>query len=115
MIGFDFDKTVTEVLEIIRDNELDSEIRDYFNELLDEDEIIIDPPNYFEIRCKSENGKANGTCVGGILFEEEVKKLSKNELLLHNELGARATAIFDKIKVKEKKQDNYYSKFNKRR
>ncbi|MGL5381228.1 hypothetical protein [Clostridium sp.] len=115
MLGFDFDKTVKEVLDIIKANELDLDIKEYLMELMEEDEIIIDPPNYFDITCISDDNSSKEVCVGGTLTEEEINNLSKDELLLHNELSSRANSIFEKIKNNDKKEDKWHSRFNKKR
>ena len=100
MLGFNYDLSPTEVIEIIKNNELDADIKEYIYHLKDLDELEKNRPiiEYFDLTCFSEKDNAYYITVGACVNGLEYSNMTNNEKELHNEFKSKVISIYTKIK-----------------
>ena len=98
MLGFNYDLSPIEVIKIIKNNELDADIKEYIYHLIDLDELKKNRPiiEYFDLTCFSENAYylTVGACVDGL----EYSSMTNTEKELHDEFKTKVMSIYNEVK-----------------
>ena len=100
MLGFNYDLSPTEVIKIIKNNELDTDIKEYIYHLIDLDELKKNRPiiEYFDLTCFSERNNecylTVGSCVDGL----EYSNMTNIEKELHDEFKSKVMSIYNEVK-----------------
>lgn len=99
MLGFNYDLSPTEVIEIIKNNELDKDIKDYIYELIDLDELKKNRPitEYFDLTCFSERDSSYYLTVGACVDELEYSSMTNTEKELHNKFQSKVMSIYTEV------------------
>lgn len=100
MLGFNYDLSPVEVIEIIKNNELDADIKEYIYHLIDLDELKKNRPimEYFDLTCFSEKGSAYYLTVGACVDGLEYSNMTKKEKELHDEFKSKVMSIYNEVK-----------------
>ena len=107
MLGFNYDLSPTEVIEIIKNNELDKDIKDYIYDLIDLDELKKNRPitEYFDLTCFSERDSAYYLTVGACVDELEYSGMTNTEKELHNKFQSKVITIYDEVMAEIKNKN----------
>ena len=103
-LGFNYELYPNEVIELIRADQLDKDIKEYIYNLIDLEELKKDRDitEYFDLSCLSEEEDGYlffGACVG----EKEYINMTENEKKLHNEFQLRVLMIYNEVKAEIQK------------
>lgn len=98
MLSFSYEKPINEVIRMIKNDELDQDIREYIIELSEMNELRRDVNEYFDLTCLSNKKDKAFFTVGACIDEKEYEAMSKEEKLLHNEFQLRILMIYNKVK-----------------
>lgn len=100
MLGFNFELSPTEVIEIIKNNELDKDIKEYIYHLIDLDELKKNRPiiEYFDLTCFSKKDSAYYLTVGACVDGLEYSSMTNIEKELHDEFTSKVISIYNEIK-----------------
>ena len=100
MLGFNYDLSPTEVIKIIKNNELDADIKEYIYHLIDLDEVKKNRPimEYFDLTCFSEKDNAYYLTVGSCVDGLEYSNMTNTEKELHDEFKSKVMSIYNKVK-----------------
>ncbi len=89
MLDFSYDKIANEIMEMINEGSLDTEIQEYYKELIEDRE---DTNDYFDLTLLDKDGY---TIVGGEIDNEQIyNNLSKLECQVHDVFQERINTIF---------------------
>ena len=107
MLGFNYDLSPTEVIEIIKNNELDKDIKDYIYDLIDLDELKKNRSitEYFDLTCFSEKDNEYYLCVGACVDESEYSSMTNTEKELHNKFQSKVITIYDEVMAEIKNKN----------
>ena len=99
-LGFNYELYPNEVIELIRADQLDKDIKEYIYNLIDLEELKKDRDitEYFDLSCLSEEEDGYlffGACVG----EKEYTSMTDNEKKLHNEFQLRVLMLYNEVKA----------------
>ena len=100
MLGFNYELSPTEVIEIIKNNELDADIKEYIYHLKDLDELKKNRPiiEYFDLTCFSEKDNAHYITVGACVDGLEYSNITNIEKELHDEFKTKVMSIYNEVK-----------------
>ena len=100
MLGFNYDLSPVEVIKIIKNNELDADIKEYIYHLIDLDELKKNRPiiEYFDLTCFSEKDNAYYLTVGSCVDGLEYSNMTNIEKELHDEFKTKVMSIYTEIK-----------------
>ena len=100
MLGFNYDLSPVEVIKIIKNNELDADIKEYIYHLIDLDELKKNRPiiEYFDLTCFSEKDSAYYLTVGACVDGLEYSNITNKEKELHNEFKSKVLSIYNEVK-----------------
>lgn len=87
---------------MIKNDELDQDIKEYIVELSEMNELRRDVKEYFDLTCLSNKENEVYTTVGACVTEKEYEAMSKDEKLLHNEFQLRVLMVYNDIKAEDK-------------
>lgn len=102
MLSFSYEKPIKEVINMIKNDELDQDIKEYIVELSEMNELRRDVKEYFDLTCLSNKENEVYTTVGACVTEKEYEAMSKDEKLLHNEFQLRVLMVYNDIKTEDK-------------
>ena len=102
MLSFSYEKPIKEVINMIKNDELDQDIKEYIVELSEMNELRRDVKEYFDLTCLSNKENEVYTTVGAWVTEKEYEAMSKDEKLLHNEFQLRVLMVYNDIKTEDK-------------
>ena len=107
MLGFNYDLSPTEVIEIIKNNELDKDIKDYIYDLIDLDELKKDRSitEYFDLTCFSGKDNEYYLYVGACVDESEYSSMTNTEKELHNKFQSKVITIYDEVMAEIKNKN----------
>ena len=107
MLGFNYDLSPTEVIEIIKNNELDKDIKEYIYHLIDLEELKKDRDitEYFDLVCLSEQEKEYYLYVGACVDESEYSSMTNAEKELHNKFQSKVITIYDEVMAEIKNKN----------
>ena len=97
-LEFNYDLYPNEVIEVIKADRLDEDIKEYIYKLIDMEELKRDITEYFELNCLSEKGNEVYLSVGACMDEMQYKSMTENEKKLHNEFQLRVLMIYNEVK-----------------
>ena len=100
MLGFNYDLSPTEVIKIIKNNELDADIKEYIYHLIDLDELKKNRPimEYFDLTCFSKKDNECYLTVGACVDGLEYSSMTNIEKELHDEFKSKVMSIYNKVK-----------------
>ena len=100
MLGFNYDLSPVEVIKIIKNNELDADIKEYIYHLIDLDELKKNRPimEYFDLTCFSKRDSAYYLTVGACVDGLEYSSMTNIEKELHDEFKSKVMSIYNKVK-----------------
>ena len=100
MLGFNYDLSPVEVIEIIKNNELDADIKEYIYHLIDLDELKKNRPiiEYFDLTCFSEKDSAYYLAVGACVDGPEYLSMTNIEKELHDVFKSKVISIYNEVK-----------------
>ena len=100
MLGFNYDLSPVEVIKIIKNNELDTDIKEYIYHLIDLDELKKNRPiiEYFDLTCFSEKDSAYYLTVGACVDGLEYSSMTNTEKELHDVFKSKVMSIYTEIK-----------------
>ena len=101
-LGFNYELYPNEVIELIRADQLDKDIKEYIYHLIDMEELRGDITEYFELTCLSEDDDGY-LFVGACIDEVDYKNMTENEKRLHNEFQLRVLMIYNEVKAEIQK------------
>ena len=101
-LGFSYELYPVEVIELIKADELDKDIKEYIYHLIDMEELRGDITEYFELTCLSEDDDGY-LFVGACIDEKEYTSMTENEKKLHNEFQLRVLMIYNEVKAEIQK------------
>ena len=102
MLSFSYEKPIKEVINMIKNDELDQDIKEYIIELSEMNELRRNIQEYFDLTCLSNKENEVYTTVGACVTEKEYEAMSKDEKLLHNEFQSRVLMVYNDIKAEDK-------------
>lgn len=99
MLGFNYDLSPVEVIKIIKNNELDTDIKEYIYHLIDLDELKKNRPiiEYFDLTCFSEKDSTYYLTVGACVDGLEYSSMTNIEKELHNKFQSKIITIYDEV------------------
>ena len=100
-LGFSYELYPVEVIELIKADELDKDIKEYIYHLIDMEELRGDITEYFELTCLSEDDDGY-LFFGACIDEKEYTSMTENEKKLHNEFQLRVLMIYNEVKAEIK-------------
>ena len=100
MLGFNFELLPVEVIKIIKNNELDKDIKEYIYELIDLDELKKNRPiiEYFDLTCFSEKSNVFYITVGACVDGLEYSNFTNIEKELHDVFKSKVISIYNEVK-----------------
>lgn len=100
-LEFNYDLYPKQVIDLIKADELDKDIKDYIYHLIDLEELKKDRDitEYFDLICLSEQEKEYYLYVGACVGEKEYTSMTENEEKLHNEFQLRVLMIYNEVKA----------------
>ena len=100
MLGFNYELSPAEVIKIIKNNELDTDIKEYIYHLIDLDELKKNRPimEYFDLTCFSERDSAYYLIVGACVDGLEYSNMTNIEKELHDEFKSKVMSIYNEVK-----------------
>lgn len=96
-LGFNYELYPNEVIELIRADQLDKDIKEYIYHLIDMEELRGDITEYFELTCLSEDDDGY-LFVGACIDERDYNNMADMERKLHNEFQLRVLMIYNEVK-----------------
>lgn len=102
-LGFNYELYPNEVIELIRADQLDKDIKEYIYHLIDLEELKKDRDitEYFDLSCLSEE-EDGYLFFGACIDEKEYTSMTENEKKLHNEFQLRVLMIYNEVKAEIK-------------
>lgn len=100
-LGFSYELYPVEVIELIKADELDKDIKEYIYHLIDMEELRGDITEYFELTCLSEDDDGY-LFVGACIDERDYNNMADMERKLHNEFQLRVLMIYNEVKAEIK-------------
>lgn len=97
-LGFSYELYPVEVIELIKADELDKDIKEYIYHLIDMEELRGDITEYFELTCLSEDDDGY-LFVGACIDERDYNNMADMERKLHNEFQLRVLMIYNEVKA----------------
>ena len=103
-LEFNYDLYPSEVINLIKADKLDEDIKEYIYELIDMGELKKnrDIKEYFELNCLSEQESEVYLSVGACMDEKQYKSMTRKEKELHNEFQLRVLMAYNEVKAKIK-------------
>ena len=101
-LGFSYELYPVEVIELIKADELDKDIKEYIYHLIDMEELRGDITEYFELTCLSEDDDGY-LFVGACIDERDYNNMADMERKLHNEFQLRVLMIYNEVKAEIQK------------
>ena len=101
-LGFNYELYPNEVIELIRADQLDKDIKEYIYHLIDMEELRGDITEYFELTCLSEDDDGY-LFVGACIDERDYNNMADMERKLHNEFQLRVLMIYNEVKTEIQK------------
>ena len=103
-LGFSYELYPVEVIELIKADELDKDIKEYIYNLIDLEELKKDRDitEYFELTCLSEDDDGY-LFVGACIDERDYNNMADMERKLHNEFQLRVLMIYNEVKAEIQK------------
>ena len=100
-LEFNYDLYPKQVIDLIKADELDKDIKDYIYHLIDLEELKKDRDitEYFDLVCLSEQERKHYLSVGACIDEVYYKNMTENEKKLHNEFQLRILMIYNEVKA----------------
>lgn len=102
-LEFNYDLYPNEVIELIKADEIDKDIKEYTYHLIDLEELKRDVTEYFDLICLSEQARKHYLSVGACIDEVDYKNMTENEKRLHNEFQLRVLMIYNEVKAEIQK------------
>lgn len=98
-LGFNYELYPNEVIELIRADQLDKDIKEYIYNLIDLEELKKDRDitEYFDLSCLSEE-EDGYLFFGACIDEKEYENMTSKEKELHNEFQLRILMIYNEVK-----------------
>lgn len=107
-LEFNYDLYPSEVINLIKADKLDEDIKEYIYELIDMGELKKnrDIKEYFELNCLSEQESEVYLSVGACMDENQYESMTRKEKELHNEFQLRILMIYQEI-LERRITENY--------
>ena len=106
-LEFNYDLYSKQVIDLIKADELEKDIKDYIYNLIDLDELKKNRSitEYFDLTCFSEKDNEYYLCVGACVDESEYSSMTNAEKELHNKFQSKVITIYDEVMAEIKNKN----------